>query len=104
MRFTNLIYLFILVLSLICLLVVDRRWRLAVFFDSKASLIAIVGVATLLLGFDIIGINWEIFSTNQAYVSGAYILSKNLPIEELFLLVLISYTTLLIYQAFKRLK
>lgn len=73
------------------------------FYNAKASLLAIGTVALILLGFDVAGINWGIFFTNRAYVSGIYLFSKSLPVEEILLLALICYTTLVLYQSFKRL-
>lgn len=102
MKITNLIYITTLGASLVCLVLIDKRWRLAMFYDAKASLFAIGTVALLLLGFDVAGISWGIFFTNQAYVSGIHLFSKNLPIEEILLLALICYTTLVLYQSFKR--
>jgi len=56
----------------------------------------------ILLFTDVIGINWGIFATNQHYVSGLFLGSPNLPIEEIFFLFLLCYAVLIIYNFLDR--
>ena len=58
-------------------------------------------VMTLLLVADIIGINWNIFSTNSRYVAGVFVGSENLPIEEFLFLFLLCYFILNLYTYIK---
>ena len=96
-------YLLILVLSLSGLGLADWRYKLVVFDNSKAALASIALLTGFFLCWDVVGLWLEIFSTNQAYVSGLYIVTPNLPIEEILFLVLLNYVTLICYQAFRRL-
>jgi lycopene cyclase domain-containing protein len=45
----------------------------------------------------------KIFSTNPKYVVGIYLVSPNLPIEEILFLFLLCYSTLIIYKTVERL-
>lgn len=96
------LYLLILILSIAGLTLADWRYNLAFFFKPRAALKAIIGTMTILLIGDLMGIEWRVFSTNQAFVSGLYIGSPNLPIEEFLFLFLLIYTTLIFYQIIKK--
>ncbi|MEI6477802.1 MAG: lycopene cyclase domain-containing protein [bacterium] len=86
-------YLLVLVISLGGLTLLDLRSRRLI--AKRSVQIALAGcVATLLIG-DLVGIWLGIFSANPAYLSGLYLLPPDLPLEELFLLTLISYLAIL---------
>jgi lycopene cyclase domain-containing protein len=55
---------------------------------------AIVVPAVILLGADMIGIRLGIFETNPAYVSGLFLWSRNMPVEEPTLLLFIAFFSL----------
>lgn len=95
-------YLLILLISLTGLALADWRYHLAFFNKPKAAIKTIIGTMTILLIGDIIGIEWRIFSTNQLYVSGLHLGSPNLPIEEIFFLFLLCYSSLTFYQLIKK--
>lgn len=91
-------YLLILLISLFGVFTLDRKLKLAFFVDKTAAAVSVASLVILLLIADVVGIYWDIFFTNEAYTTGINILTPNLPIEEVLLLTLISYTTLLIYR------
>lgn len=93
-------YLAILLTASISMILLDWRLKLAFFYDAKATLRSVVICSALLLLIDIIGVNWRIFSTNQAYVVGLGLGSENIPIEELVFLLFISYFVLCVYRFF----
>lgn len=95
-------YLLILVLSLSGLGLADWRYKLVVFDNPRAALMSITLLSGFFLCWDVVGLWLDTFSTNQAYVSGLYIVSPNLPIEEILFLVLLNYVTLICYQTFRR--
>lgn len=78
----------------------DWQYKLAFWYDWRSSAKSIGFVIALLLLFDIAGIQQQIFSTNQSYVVGIYIMTPNLPIEELLFLFLLCYVTLILYRLF----
>lgn len=51
------------------------------------------------LAWDIAGIWLKVFSTNQRYVLGLYLFTPDLPIEECFFLILLTYVILLVTRA-----
>lgn len=97
-------YLLVLVFSLIGLGLADWRWRLVIFDNPKAAIVTIVLLVGFFLAWDIVGLGLNIFSTNQNYVSGAYIATPNLPIEEVLFLTLLNYVVLICYQGFSMLR
>lgn len=99
MKFT---YLIILMFSFAGIAVLDYKHSLAIFSNAKAAVKSIVISASLLLLIDITGVNWKIFSTNQAYVVGVGLGSENIPIEEVVLLLFICYFVLCVYRLFVR--
>ena len=98
----NYTYLLILLFSLAGLGLADWRWRLVLFDSPKAAMTTIALLVVFFLAWDITGLWLEIFSTNQVYVSGLYIVTPNLPIEEVLFLTLLNYVVLLCYQALHR--
>lgn len=95
-------YLLMLLISLASLALADWRYHLVFFDKPKAALKSIIGTMTILLIGDLIGIEWRVFSTNSLYVSGLYLGSPNLPIEEIFFLFLLCYFTLIAYRLIKK--
>lgn len=93
-------YISILLFSLCGICLADWQYKLAFWYDWRSSAKSIGFVIALLLLFDIAGIQQQIFSTNQSYVVGIYIMTPNLPIEELLFLFLLCYVTLILYRLF----
>ncbi|MCX6806401.1 MAG: lycopene cyclase domain-containing protein [Patescibacteria group bacterium] len=94
-------YLAILLFSIFGMTLIDYRYKLIFFNTPRAAAMSIAIVMTLLLVADIIGINWNIFSTNSRYVAGVFIGSENLPIEEFLFLFLLCYFILNLYAYIK---
>jgi lycopene cyclase domain-containing protein len=66
--------------------------------DAKASALAIgIGVAVFLV-WDIIGIALGIFFRGNAPHLSGLLMGPELPVEELFFLILLCYNTLLVYR------
>ena len=87
-------YLAILFLSIIGMALIDRRFKLVFFDNPRAGARSIIIMMAILLFVDVVGINWQIFATNQSYVSGLYLGTPDLPIEEIFFLFLLCYFVL----------
>jgi|GEM_PF-834385 len=96
--YSNFFYIGILLFSLVGIAMADWLYKLAFFVDPKSSGLAIGLTAVLLLCFDVLGIALGIFSTNQNYVSGLFVITPNLPLEEFLFLFLLGYVTLLTYR------
>ena len=76
----------------------DYRHRLAFPVAPWRAGIVVGTMVMLFFAWDVAGLQLGIFATNQEYVSGLYLLTPNLPIEEIFFLAMVSYFTLLIYR------
>ncbi len=94
-------YLGLLLASTGGLVLADWRYELVFFDKPKAAVKTVVGLVTILVIADIIGSEWGIFSTNRTVVTGLF-LGPQIPIEEILLLALISYFTLVVYVLMKR--
>lgn len=91
-------YLALLLLSIASMLLIDRRFSLAFFYDKIRTWITIaIGVIVFIL-WDIGGIVLGIFFMGDSpYVSGI-LLGPEFPIEELFFLFFLCYFTLILYR------
>ncbi|MEY4276056.1 MAG: hypothetical protein RIS26_519 [Actinomycetota bacterium] len=100
----NFVYLTALLVSLAGLVTLDFRYRLAFSVRPKAAAIAIGIPYVLFVIWDFCGINLGIFFKGQsAYLTGI-MLAPDFPIEELFFLALLCYSTLIIATWFERVK
>jgi lycopene cyclase domain-containing protein len=92
-------YLLILLATLGCLGVLDRRFKLAVFYDAVRT-VKTIGIAVLVFAvWDLAGIDAGIFRVgNSAYVSGLR-LAPEFPVEEIFFLTVLVYSALLLVRA-----
>ncbi len=99
----NFFYIGFLSFSVLGLLLADWKYSIAFFSDSRrlATAKAIGIVMALLLLFDILGVVNNIFTTNQSYVTGLYVVSRNLPVEEFIFLFLLCYFCLILYLSIK---
>ncbi|NCU38647.1 lycopene cyclase domain-containing protein [Candidatus Saccharibacteria bacterium] len=94
----QLIYLAALTVSLIGMIVLDWKYRLAFFSDRRATVVTLLLGVTLFILWDALGIVLGIFfSGNSPYMSGIY-LAPEFPIEELFFLTFLCYFTLIVYR------
>jgi lycopene cyclase domain-containing protein len=89
-------YLAALVFSIVGLYLLDRRHKLA--FASSPIGIAVA----LFLVWDLVGIALGIFFRGDAPHLSGLLLAPELPLEELFFLILLSYNALLVYLGFSR--
>jgi len=88
------LYLAGLLVSLVGMTVLDARYRL--FFwraPWRAAAVMLVGVAFFLL-WDVLGVGLGIFFIGQQHLLTGVLLAPDVPLEELFFLVLLCYTTM----------
>ena len=94
----NWLYLSALLVSFSGMAVIDRRYSLAFFKDSKRTLLTVLVSVGVFVVWDIAGIVSGIFySGNSPYMSRLY-LGPEFPIEELVFLTFLSYFTLIMYR------
>lgn len=95
-------YLGALLVSLGGLAVLDWRYRLAVWDQSKRSLTVVgVGVAFFLI-LDLIGVSLGIFFRGPSEYMTGILVAPEVPLEEVFFLTLLTYQTLLAWRGFER--
>lgn len=88
-------YLGVLIVSLVGITAYDMTHK-KILTSVKKGLLPIIASFLILLAADITGIALNIFHTNSAFVSGIFIGTPDLPLEEMFLLFLLPYLTLLL--------
>lgn len=94
----NWLYLTALVISFSGMVVIDRRYNLAFFKDSKRTLLTLLISVGIFIVWDVAGIALGIFySGHSLYMSGLY-LGPEFPVEELVFLTFLSYFTLVMYR------
>lgn len=95
-------YLAALLLSLAGLGVLDWRYRIALFPQPRRTL-ATVGVAVaFFLAWDAVGVGLGIFFRGSASVMTGWQVGPEIPVEEVFFLILLCYQTLLLWLALSR--
>lgn len=95
-------YLAVLIGSIFCLAMIDRRFTL-VFWRNKSLAIRtlVLGVAFFLM-WDITGVASGIFYPGESPYDTGWMLLPGVPIEELFFLILLMYQTLILWESVKR--
>jgi lycopene cyclase domain-containing protein len=96
------LYLGALLVSITGLATVDFKYKLAIAKSKKYLCLILIPVA-FFLTWDLAGISSGIFFRgNAAHLTGI-LLSSELPLEEIFFLILLSYSALLLLKASTRL-
>jgi lycopene cyclase domain-containing protein len=95
-------YLLSLLVALGCLVLIDHRWRLVLFAHFKAAWQTLICGMVFFVGWDIGGIALNIFYSGRSrFMSGLYV-GSNFPVEELFFLLILNYTPLLLWEGLTR--
>jgi lycopene cyclase domain-containing protein len=92
------VYLLFLSFSIGCLVLIDRRYKLAFFHDTKRTALTLAVAIWLFIVWDIFGIELGIFFHGGSVYSLPFRIIPEFPIEELFFLFLLTYVALLIYR------
>ena len=98
----QLLYLASLLFSLFGLHTLDKKFKLALYHDAKRTIICLLIPVALFIAWDAVGIATGIFFHGGSTYSLPLRLAPEFPIEELFFLILLSYTTLLLYVGWER--
>lgn len=95
---TQYLYLISILFSMAGMVIVDKKYKLAWFYNSKKTLVTILAGVVIFILWDIIGISMGIFFSGQSkYMSGLY-LGPEFPVEELLFLTFLCYFTLIVYR------
>ncbi len=96
------LYLGALVVSLVGLGVLDRRFELALFVQTMRTVVTIAMAVAVFLVWDVLGVERGIFFIGDGPYQSGILLSPEIPIEEVFFLTLLTYQTLLLWRWFSR--
>lgn len=91
----SLTYLIVLLVSIFGLAVIDRKERLAFFASGLRATLSVVLSVALFLTWDSFGIALGIFFRGSSPFLTGVLLAPELPLEEIFFLILLSYCALL---------
>ena len=98
------LYLAILLLLIGCMVLVDRRWRLAFWRDARRATVVLLAGATLLLLADVVGIALSVFHQSTTWAMTGVALGREMPIEEPVFLVFLVYLTMNLLGLFGRIQ
>lgn len=98
----NFLYLGLLLVSMICVGLVDARWRLFLWAAPKRALLVLLAGFTMLLLWDVVGIATGIFSRDTNPLSTGALLAPHLPIEEPVFLLFLVQVTMVLYTGARR--
>jgi lycopene cyclase domain-containing protein len=97
------LYLIGLLAAITGLALLDYRYKLAFSNSAKYFCVLAISVA-FFLTWDYAGISLGIFFRGETSLLSGYLISTELPLEEIFFLILLSYNALLLIRAFYRLE
>ncbi len=92
----NFVYLATLLISLAGLAMLDAKFKLAFAKNPKAAAVAIAIPYLIFIIWDAAGIAHGIFFKGQSSLLSGIMIAKDFPLEELFFLALLCYTTLIV--------
>jgi len=90
----GLIYLGALLVSLSCMVLIDRRWKLFFWRDRRSAAIVLVVGVLFFLAWDIVGISQGVFFRGETEIMTGVLVAPELPLEEVFFLALLCYLTM----------
>ncbi len=91
------LYLAALLVSLGCMVLLDRRFRLFLFADARrGALVLAVGVTFFLL-WDLVSIGLGFYGRGQGAALSGVELLPHLPVEELVFITFLCYLTMVLY-------
>ena len=96
------LYLSALVVSISGLAVLDWRHKIAFWYDAKRTALTVSVAVGIFIIWDALGIALGIFFRGGSQYALPFNIAPEFPIEELFFLVLLCYTTLMIYLGVSR--
>jgi lycopene cyclase domain-containing protein len=97
------VYLAALLVSITGMVVLDRRFRLFFWDDARRATIVLTAGVVLFLVWDLLGIGLGIFFRGQTPFMTGVLVAPEVPVEEIFFLVLLCYLSMNVFGAASRL-
>lgn len=94
----SVLYLTALLVSLLGLGLADYRYKLALFGDLSRAVRTLIICIGFFLAWDVAGIMLDIFFTGTSPYIMRWFIAPDLPIEELFFLAVLAYSTMVVYR------
>ncbi|MFK4759942.1 lycopene cyclase domain-containing protein [Microbacterium sp. ZW T5_45] len=94
---TGALYLTFLLVSLGCMLLLDRRFRLFFWRDPLAATIVTIAGLAFFLAWDAVGISAGIFLRGDAAIATGIVLAPEMPLEEPVFLLFLTVCTMIVY-------
>lgn len=91
-------YLIGLVVAIFCLGLIDWRYKLAFFIERRRTIATLSAAVGLFVIWDFLGIQNGIFFHGGSDLTLPIRLFREFPLEELFFLLLLTYSTLVVYR------
>jgi lycopene cyclase domain-containing protein len=98
------LYLVALLISLIGMVVLDRRFTLFFWRDARRATIVLIAGVLFFLVWDFFGVGLGIFFRGETDFMTGLLVAPEVPLEEVFFLTLLCYLTMNIYGALTRTK
>lgn len=98
----GILYLLALLIALIGMIVLDRRFTLFFWADARRAAIVLGAGVAFFLGWDLSGIGLGIFFRGETSFMTGLLVAPELPIEEPFFLALLCYLTMNLVAAIGR--
>lgn len=99
---TQWLYLTALIVSIAGLATLDWRYRIAMFVDARRTALTVAIAVVVFLVWDLIGTGLGIFFIGDGPYQSGIVIAPEVPLEEVFFLILLTYQTLLLWRAFAR--
>jgi len=96
-------YLLALLISIFGMVIIDRKYKLA-FWEDRIRTLSVLFISIIVfIVWDLLGIKLGIFFSGSSEYMMPHFIVNQFPIEEIFFLILLTYSTLNIYQIGRRL-
>src|SRR5690606_23805910 len=99
----SLLYLLAVVVSMLCMGLVDRRWRLFLFRRAVPALLVVAAGVGYFLLWDVVAIEQGMYVRGESPAMTGIEVAPELPLEELFFIVFLCYITMVFHGLFRRL-
>lgn len=99
----GLVYLACLIFSILGCLTLDLRLKLAITQHARRTLFTVAAGTLFLLTWDMVGVQTGVFFRGSSQFLTGYLLAPEIPVEEIFFLILLCYSTLLVFLGLGRL-
>lgn len=98
----SILYLFVLLGAIGCMVLLDRRFRLVFWRDARrGALVGAIGLA-FFVAWDLVGIALGIFSRGETQISTGILIAPQFPLEELFFLAFLCYLAMVLVMGARR--